>query len=680
MCLKLAKTEPRINSLSFFSSLTLIFTLGILISIPNFSALADEINCEWLVNEPVKETPKERYKKGYCSIKLGRFEEGLALLNGLENELPLIRDYVLYYRGVGEKGLGKLSGAAELFNRILSDYPESGLRKRTLTGLAEVYSNMGDYQKAETIYRSLYAEEEDPKDKSAFLNNIAESLEKQKKYLEALNAYKELWIVFPESAYADAAINKAFQISSNQGIPLVTTESDYLQRAERLFKLYRWKSALRDFERVSKTEDVKLKIAISKFRLGLLDEASSILIQISSPESLYWRAKVSAKLGRDDEASETYYQIYLLYPQSPLAPEALYNAARLYQINSNFEKAVDLYDLLVRKYPESEFTEDGAWNLGWIYYRRGMYREALATFSAFTSSSSPYNSSRAAYWKAKTLEKQGKKGEAFAIYESLSHSAFPSYYSYLARRKTGFTPNLSSPSEPSIKGVVPNLRKDKAELLIELGIFEDADLEIEKMQRESKSDQELLYVSVLYAKANDFYNSIRIAEGLGLPQANALSYPRGFSEIVKGYSAKYNVDEFIVYSIIREESRFQKYAVSPAGAIGLMQLIPDTGRSTAKEAGISGYNTDMLYVPRVNIELGIAYFKKVLEEFGGNVHLALASYNAGPYNVTSWLLKLPALDLDEFVEEIPFQETRNYVRRVLRSYGVYKALYDNKFF
>jgi len=336
--------------------------------------------------------------------------------------------------------------------------------------------------------------------------------------------------------------------------------------------------------------------------------------------------------------------------------------------------------LLVRKYPESEFTEDGAWNLGWIYYRRGMYREALATFSAFTSSSSPYNSSRAAYWKAKTLEKQGKKGEAFAIYESLSHSAFPSYYSYLARRKTGFTPNLSSPSEPSIKGVVPNLRKDKAELLIELGIFEDADLEIEKMQRESKSDQELLYVSVLYAKANDFYNSIRIAEGLGLPQANALSYPRGFSEIVKGYSAKYNVDEFIVYSIIREESRFQKYAVSPAGAIGLMQLIPDTGRSTAKEAGISGYNTDMLYVPRVNIELGIAYFKKVLEEFGGNVHLALASYNAGPYNVTSWLLKLPALDLDEFVEEIPFQETRNYVRRVLRSYGVYKALYDNKFF
>jgi soluble lytic murein transglycosylase len=678
MCLKQVKTGLHIDLNPFFFSLISILTLGISVSIS--SALADEINCEWLINEPIKETPKERYRKGYCSIRLGRFNEGLTLLNGLEKELPLIADYVLYYRGVGEKGLGKASDAAGLFNRILTEYPESGLRKRALTGLAETYSNTGDYQKAETIYRSLYVIEEDPKEKAAFLNRIAESLEKQGRYLEAIKAYKELWVEFPESPYADAAINRALRIGNAQGIPLVTTESDYLQRAERLFKLYRWESAIKDFERVSKTDDVKLKIAISKFRLGLLNEALDLLIQISSPESLYWRARVSAKLGRDDEASETYYRIYLLYPQSPLAPEALYNAARLYQINSDFERALNLYDLLIRRYPGSEFTEDGAWNLGWIYYRRGMYREALATFSASASSGSSYNSSRAAYWKAKTLEKQGNRGEAFAVYESLSRSTFPSYYSYLARKKTGFTPNLRPVSQPSTKVVASNPRRERAELLIELGIFEDAYLEIERLREESKSDEELLSVSELYAKANDFYDSIRIAEGLGLSQANTLSYPRGFSEIVKGYSVKYNVDEFLVYSIIREESRFQKYAVSPSGAIGLMQLIPDTGRSTAKEAGISGYNTDMLYVPRINIELGIAYFKKVLEEFGGNVHLAIASYNAGPYNVASWLLKLSGLDPDEFVEEIPFQETRNYVRRVLRSYGVYKALYDNEFF
>jgi Soluble lytic murein transglycosylase and related regulatory proteins (some contain LysM/invasin domains) len=138
------------------------------------------------------------------------------------------------------------------------------------------------------------------------------------------------------------------------------------------------------------------------------------------------------------------------------------------------------------------------------------------------------------------------------------------------------------------------------------------------------------------------------------------------------------VDEFVVYSIIREESRFQKDAVSPAGAIGLMQLIPSTGRSTAQEVGINGYQTSMLYVPRVNIELGIFYFKKVFGEFGRNIHLALASYNAGPHNVAKWTVRFAGLDMDEFIEEIPFHETRNYVRRVLRSYGAYKAIYGNQ--
>ncbi len=676
---------PRNDGLLYviFTNWIFIVALGTLTSvfISNSPALADEINCQWLVNETIKEIPSEKYKKGYCYVQLGRFEEGLPLLDGLQHELALIGDYVIYYRGVGEKRLGKLGSAGELFNRILTDYPESGLRTKAHIRLAEIYSDMGDHEKAEKIFRTLYAEESDPWAKSTFLNNIGESLERQKKYTEALDTYKELWVEFPEFNSADTAIKKAFQISKNEGIPFRTRESDYLKRAERLFKLSRWAAAIKDFERASQTSDVRLKIAISKFRLGSLDQATRIFSQIASPDSLYWMAKISTKLGRDDEASETYYQIYKFYPQSALSAEALYNGARLYQINSNFEKSIELYDLLLRKYPQSEFVEDGAWNLGWIYYREGKYREALATFSSFTSSDSIYNSSRATYWKAKTLEKQGRKAEASAIYESLSHRTSPTYYSYLAQTKTGLSPRLNSSTQVSTGGVITqkaSWRKDRAEFLIRLGILEDAALEIKKMEEESTTSSESINVSVLYAKVNDFYNSIRVADGVGLPQANRLSYPQGFDNIVKGFSAKYNVDEFIVYSIIREESRFKKDAVSPANAVGLMQLIPPTGRSTAAEVGISGYNNDMLYVPRVNIELGIAYLKKVLELFSGNVHLALSSYNAGPNNAAKWVVRFSGLDMDEFVEEIPFQETRNYVRRVLRSYGAYKAIYDNE--
>lgn len=677
--MKLMKRNVKKASFLSLSVQILMLLFCILVFTPPL--LADEINCQWLVNEPVKESPTEKYKKGYCYIQLGRFEEGVTMLGGLESELPLIADNVLYYRGLGENGAGKIASAAELFSKILKDYPDAGLRRNTLMKLAEIYSFTRDYEKAEKVYRSLYADESDDEAKATLLNKLGESLEKQKKYADALRTYKELWVEFPESSYSHTAINKAFQIGAGQGIPFATTESEYLKRAERLFKLYRWGAAIENFERTSQTTDVRLKIAVSKVRLGSLDEAASILSQMASADSLYWRAKISSKRGRDDEASETYHQIYLFYPQSTLAPEGLYNAARLYQINSDLAKAIDLFDLLLRKYPKSDFTEDGAWNLGWIYYKSAKYREALATFSAFVSSDSPFNSSRASYWKARILEKQGKKAEASAIYESLSRSTIPSYYSYLASKKSGFAQRVNSSSEiPSAESISQrsNWRKQRAEFLIGLGILEDAALEIKKMEEESTGSLESINVSVLYAKVNDFYNSIRVADGVGLPLANRLSYPQGFDNIVKGFSAKYNVDEFIVYSIIREESRFKKDAVSPADAFGLMQLIPSTGRSTAGEVGISGYNSNMLYVPRINIELGIAYFKKVLELFSGRVHLALASYNAGPNNAAKWVVRFPNLDVDEFVEEIPFQETRNYVRRVLRSYGAYKAIYGNE--
>ena len=115
--------------------------------------------------------------------------------------------------------------------------------------------------------------------------------------------------------------------------------------------------------------------------------------------------------------------------------------------------------------------------------------------------------------------------------------------------------------------------------------------------------------------------------------------------------------------------------VSTAGAIGLMQIIPPTGKATAKALGIGAFETSMLYKPRTNILIGMAYFKKVLDEFGGNATYAIASYNAGPHNVASWKRRNGRLDDDEFVEEIPFLETRRYVKRVLRSYGVYASLY-----
>ncbi|MBI4228649.1 MAG: lytic transglycosylase domain-containing protein, partial [Deltaproteobacteria bacterium] len=312
---------------------------------------------------------------------------------------------------------------------------------------------------------------------------------------------------------------------------------------------------------------------------------------------------------------------------------------------------------------------------GWIYYKQGKINEALATFSAYTNSSSAFNSSNNKYWKAKVLEKLGRKEEASQIYRELAESTSPSYHSYLSQRKTGIKPSYGLASI-DVYTQSESPKKVKADLLIQLETYDDAVLEIDKMLEESSTDQDFIQVSTLYANAEDFYNSIKVVQDIRIPQANILSYPRGYSDIVRAFSKKYNIDEYLVYSVIREESRFQKNAISSASAIGLMQLMPATARLTAREVGISGFNTDMLNVPRVNIELGIYYLKKVLSLFNGDIILALASYNAGPQRAEDWIVRFPNLEKDEFVEEVPFRETRNYIRRILRSYGAYKAIYD----
>ncbi len=635
-----------------------------------------EINCAYVVNQQTAKGAKDRYKRGYCLIKVGRFQEGVSTLDGLENELPLISDYVLYYRAVGQKGLGNSPVAEKLLNQIISSYPSTGVAKRSLMGLGDIYLETGNYDKAANIFRTLYNRETDRQDKALFLSKLGSSLQSEGKYMEATDAYKSLWVEYPDSIFEDVAYNNAIYIGTKRGVPFAVTESDYLRRAEILFDNSMWSRSLADFNKVTKTSDVKTKMGIAMFHAGRLDEALSLLAGINSPESLFWRAKIRAKQGRDSEASELYRTIHLTYPSSPLAPEGLYIGARLYQINNNVSKAISLYDELIRKYPNSEFAEDGAWNLGWIYYNQEKLNQALSTFSSFTNSSVPFNAANNKYWKARVLEKQGKRAEAFAIYDELAMSQQPSYHSYLAQVKTGKRPSFSGLTPEAYAQSADNDSKRlKVDLLAELEMFDDASLEIDEMVKQSQTDKDLVQVSLLYARVNDFYNSVKVAEGLNSPVAMSLSYPRAYSETVKAYANRYNVDEYIVYSIMREESRFQKDVRSPANAVGLMQLLPSTARLVSREVGMDGFNTEMLNIPRVNIELGIYYFKKVLDMFNGDVYLALASYNAGPNRAEDWMIMFPSLPKDEFVEEIPFRETRNYIRRILRSYGAYKAIY-----
>jgi soluble lytic murein transglycosylase len=153
-------------------------------------------------------------------------------------------------------------------------------------------------------------------------------------------------------------------------------------------------------------------------------------------------------------------------------------------------------------------------------------------------------------------------------------------------------------------------------------------------------------------------------------------FPRPYWENLKRYSAENQLDPFLVASLIRQESEFNPLALSHANAMGLMQILPGVGQQLAKSEKIKGFNSSMLFDPNTNIQLGTRYFKDLLKRYDGHVEYALAAYNAGPDRVEDWR-KSNYRDIHEFVESIPFTETREYVEAIVRNQAVYQRLYQN---
>ena len=189
-----------------------------------------------------------------------------------------------------------------------------------------------------------------------------------------------------------------------------------------------------------------------------------------------------------------------------------------------------------------------------------------------------------------------------------------------------------------------------------------------------------------YEKINSFHRSAGIAElnfakerdSQGLEGAKSLwlsMFPQAFKGWVLKYSSKANLSEEWVWAIMRSESMYKPDVISPVGAKGLMQLMPYTARNLARLAGEAASQNPNLIEPEVSIKYGAQYLARLKEKFKGNLPLAAAAYNAGPHRIEGWLINFGHLDTDEFIEHIPFLETRNYVKKVVRNHTFYRRLY-----
>jgi len=524
----------------------------------------------------------------------------------------------------------------------------------------------------------------------------------------AIDAFRRVYFTMPISAEASAAESELHALARNQ--PLVPAGRELRQeRARALLDAHHaaeavpeYRSLLADAPREEQPA-ATLGLANALWLSGHAHEASDLLRKMPDPggELAAQRLYYLVELSRSDPRTAGDYlsQLRASAPQSPWLAEALLTAANIYLLRDDDGTASRFYAELAGRFPSGPHGPYANWKAGWLQFRMGDVENAKQAFerqiALFPTSA---EASSALYWRGRMAEEEKQPGRARAYYLATAQNYGNDYYSELSRRRLhdiGIGPVAPADRDPlleqlqrkqlslhfSVDPSPDSVRYQKSLLLENCGMIDLAARELQAANASWSAPQ----IARLFNDAGEYNRALRTlkqaAPGYFTASLDNLPreiweglFPRPYWEALNRYASENGLDPFLVASLIRQESEFNAAAISRANAIGLMQLLPSVGRKMAREAKVPRYNTAMLLEPSTNVELGTRYLRQLLEKYNGTVEYALAAYNAGADRVDSWR-NHHYRDIQEFVEDIPFTETRDYVQAVLRNQQMYQQLY-----
>ncbi len=649
-----------------------IFVFAVASLVATSSLIADPIDCETAFST-TETSPEKQFRRLYCHVQKKQYLEAGKIAEQLKEKVPELQDYFLYYKGLEKLSSGDKKAAEEIFRKILSIYPNSPVRSNAREKLAKIYLENEKYIEAEKIYSILILETKSRWIKALYLKKLGEIKEKRGLISASEGIFKKIWTEHPEVSFSDYV----FEFYSQNKKSFSPTPAQFEKRGGVFFNSGNWEKAIETFSQAAQTKTVKIKTGISLYRLKRYLESLEVFSKIDSPKAFYWKGLTLQSMGEEKKAINTFVLLHRLNPKSRYARKSLFRAARLYHLDKNSEQAENLYRKVMKNYPTSEEALKSSWNLGWIHYINGEYKKARDNFSTHAWDGGK-EQGRFLYWYAMASEKAGDKPGAFFALGKLAESPEITYYSFLAkiRLKEKLSLPATSVEKPLTNPFTKNPAVTKFLFFSKAGIRKLAIAEAASLEKQAKTKTQKIYLSYLYSQVGDYKNSVRLAEPFSRSsQALRLSFPMGFENNVKACSQKYGLDEFLVYSLIREESRFNTEAVSVSDARGLMQLLPSTAVETAEKAGLTNFSVAQLFLPEINIELGCLYLSMLVEIYGHHFAVSLGGYNGGPTMAEDWYKENGTLRADEFVEEITYEQSRNYVKKVIRSYATYQAVY-----
>ena len=391
------------------------------------------------------------------------------------------------------------------------------------------------------------------------------------------------------------------------------------------------------------------------------------------------------------------------FPQSRWLEEALYSGGNMYLLKHEPAKATEDYLQLVSHFPNSTYAPSAHWRAAWMSYRMRKYADAARLMDEqIQRYTAGIEVPSALYWRGRLYEDEEHNfGQAVNYYQALSAAYANYYYAGLARQRMTVlgtkqpsepSPVLSAvkpPTVPELTGELPenDIHLIKARLLANAALNEYIGPEI--MASPTATQWGALAQAQIYASFGEYTRSLQSIKHSGIPfftlpydkvpvEYWRLLFPQPYWPELVADSERNGLDPYLVASLIRQESEFNAGVISHANAYGLMQLLPSVGKAMAKKQGMKGFNANQLLNPTTNLQLGTMNLRQVLDRFGGQKEYALAAYNAGDTPIRQWLATGDYKDVPEFVESIPYTETREYVQAILRNRDLYRTLYAAK--
>lgn len=589
------------------------------------------------------------FYEGKVALDAGQYQRAIEQLSSAADQLPLVADYALYWRAKARIGMGDIGNAvADLQNarRLRKSSPiAQSVRKLEI----ECAKKIADNRLGELLQRYVA---DYPKDLNTKLE-YALHLKETGSPGQARRIFRELYLA-PSPAAKTAEANLE---------PDDITAEDLLAKARNLNSAWLFQDAERYFrEAIQRNRSVRSSansgLAYALFRQKKYREAAELY---AGTGNTYWYAR---SLLRSNQLKEFEKELDDLFrARESRNGSLLLSYATKKRREGDADEAFRIFEKVASRYKSEK--EEALWLIGWTHYRKANYEKAADAFSRLFDS---YGKLKYRYWKNRALEQA-------APAEDVKYPAYGAgdFYAFLSSVRTA----QPFAGVPTGKTSSRRFSDERVELLLGLGFMQEASGELQLIAAKKSSGETAAALSELLRQAHNYKHSIRTI--MQLPYSAAihdLYYPVAYRAEIEEAAKKTGLDAGLLLAVIREESRFDSDARSIAGAIGLMQLMPETAQRVAGAAGIPYRNASDLYHPRTNILIGATYLKSLVTEFGG-LPYAIAAYNAGEEAVREWIRTGDYRAVDEFMEDIPYYETQNYVKKVLTSYFQYLRTRDD---